>query len=189
MTLKGGVNNVAKNITDFVIAGFVFRFGCVVVCFIVLLHSDRRHAGMEEYENIRIFTETKMKLTKKKAIKITIELWTWLATTGSGDKSSWPGWGKYDRMFCSCPLCEYGDQRRQARKRYKEFNPLNICRACPFFIQHGRCTKHLPEIFLDGGATMWAANPSYYDKWYRSGTAKTRKKYAKLFLNQTKELR
>lgn len=123
-----------------------------------------------------------MRLTKKKAIKITIELWTWLATTGSEDKGSWPGWRKYGRMFRSCPLCEYGNQRKQARKRYKKFNPLNVCRACPFFIQYGRCIK------CYGGTIMWAAGPSYYGKWNRSGTTKTRKKYAKLFLNQIKEL-
>ena len=50
-----------------------------------------------------------MRLTKKLALKITLELWTWLAETGEW-KWAWPGWKKYDpeMAFASnCPLCEY----------------------------------------------------------------------------------
>lgn len=47
-----------------------------------------------------------MKLTKKKAIEISIELWTWLAKTGRKYKSDWPRWKEYGRMQDDCALCE-----------------------------------------------------------------------------------
>ncbi len=46
-------------------------------------------------------------LTKKKAIKIGKELWTWLAETGEKFKSRWPGWEEYGKMQDDCAFCEY----------------------------------------------------------------------------------
>ena len=48
-----------------------------------------------------------MKLTKKKAIKISRELWDWLAETGEESKADWHGWEKYGKMHDDCALCEY----------------------------------------------------------------------------------
>ncbi len=47
------------------------------------------------------------KLTRKKAISISIELWEWMAKYGSKDKSRWPGWETYGKMDMACALCEY----------------------------------------------------------------------------------
>ena len=60
-----------------------------------------------------------MKLTKKKAIEISIELWTWMADTGRKCKRSWTGWEKYGRMQDDCALCEYTKE------------PLDACNDCP----------------------------------------------------------
>lgn len=48
-----------------------------------------------------------MRLTKLKALDITIELWEWMAETGSDYKGDWPGWEKYGTMGNDCALCEY----------------------------------------------------------------------------------
>lgn len=49
-----------------------------------------------------------MRLTKKKAVEITKELWGWCAKTGE-QKAHWPGWKhyKYGSHAADCPLCEY----------------------------------------------------------------------------------
>ena len=57
------------------------------------------------------------KLTKKKAIQISKELWAWLAETGN-EKEDWPGWEEYGRMQDDCPLCEYVSDK-------------NHCSSCP----------------------------------------------------------
>ncbi len=59
-----------------------------------------------------------MRLTKKKAFDISIELWQWLAEDGSRRKSQWPGWGKYGKNSWECALCLYYDTR-------------GSCKACP----------------------------------------------------------
>lgn len=104
-----------------------------------------------------------MKLTKKKAIAITIELWAWLAETGDENKEDWPSWKKYGEMDCDCPLCEYSKQWSGNRLS---------CRYCPYKEQFYGCLK--PE------------NP--FKRWCDAKTARTRKKYATLFLEQLRQL-
>ncbi len=48
-----------------------------------------------------------MKLTKKKALEIAIELWEWIVDNPGKLKHEWTEWEKYGRMLNSCPLCEY----------------------------------------------------------------------------------
>lgn len=48
-----------------------------------------------------------MKITRREALEIHVELWDWLAETGCEDKLLWPGWGTYGDMRNSCPCCEY----------------------------------------------------------------------------------
>ena len=62
-----------------------------------------------------------MKLTKRKALEICKELWTWLAETGTGQKRDWPGWKKYGEMACDCPCCEYALTLR------REHQNCNVC--------------------------------------------------------------
>lgn len=104
-----------------------------------------------------------MKLSRKKAIKLCIELWEWLAKTGK-EKSDWPGWEKYDHACSYCWFCEYD---RQQEKRYiKQSN----CSYCPLVKRLGiKCDE------------------SFYDKWENAKTPRTRKKYAKLFLGQIRQ--
>lgn len=102
-----------------------------------------------------------MRLTKKKAIEISIELWTWLAETGEESKYIWEGWDKYGEMDAGCAFCEY-----VARHRPRG------CGCCPYWAKFHSCQDY----------------GSPYDKWTTSETISTRKKYAKLFLEQLKQL-
>lgn len=102
-----------------------------------------------------------MRLTRKKAIEISIELWTWLAETGKECKHSWPGWEKYVHMSNYCPLCEY-----VGRKCRDEA----FCSSCPYYKVFGYCIL------------------GYYDKWYNAETIGNRMKYATMFLEQLKQL-
>jgi len=113
-----------------------------------------------------------MKLSRKKAIELCIELWTWLAKTGK-KKGDWPKWKKYENyalpkgsaVLHDCWFCEYGYQmtsRSYARK----------CEYCPLI-------RKLNMNCGDGKC--------FYEKWEDVRTPKTRKKYAKLFLEQIKK--
>ncbi len=101
-----------------------------------------------------------MKLTKKKALEITIELWTFLAETGK-KKSEWDGWKKYGRMRMGCPLCEYNN-----------LHPLEDGCNCPF------------DKFEDG----CEGEELSFGKWEEAETIEERKKFAGEFLNQLKEV-
>ena len=107
-----------------------------------------------------------MKLTAKKAIELSIELWTWLAETGEG-KTDWPEWeengGEYSALS-HCFLCEYNDSEGG------DF-PTD-CQFCPCSIKYGFCR----------------GNGKPYHGWDYSKTKTTHKKYAKQFLEQLKTL-
>lgn len=110
-----------------------------------------------------------MRLTRKKAIELCIELWTWCMETGKR-KSEWPGWEKYGNAMSDCWLCEYDDQMLE---RYERKTRVS-CGYCPFVTSGlGRCTD----------------SPNYLDKWDAAKTPRTTKKYAKLLLEQIKTLR
>ena len=106
-----------------------------------------------------------MRLTKKRAIDLSIELWTDLAETGKR-KEDWPRWNEFDYVQSHCFLCEYGFQRRKIRWRMS-------CDRCPYFNEFGRCDK----------------NGTLYDKWTIAFDDQTRKLHAAAFLKQLKELR
>jgi len=97
-----------------------------------------------------------MRLTKEKAVELSIELWTWLAETGKM-KYEWPEWYKYPDIACHCFLCEYADRR-------------NGCSSCPYSQKFGGC------------------NSGHFSKWTLSRTTRTSRKYARLFLEQLKQL-
>ena len=44
-------------------------------------------------------------MTKKQALEITRDLWTWLEKTGSSVKGDWPGWNQVGGMHHNCPCC------------------------------------------------------------------------------------
>ena len=101
-----------------------------------------------------------MKLTKKKAIELSIELWTWLTETGKR-KDEWDKWTS--RVIDMCFLCEYG--RQMTPRRFS-------CNVCPYRDKFGHCNN-------DG---------SNFNRWCTARTPKTRRKYAALFLEQLKSL-
>ena len=74
-----------------------------------------------------------MKLTKKKALLIAIELWEWIVDNPGEEKDTWPGWAGYGTMLFACPLCEYQDQEGGVGHK--------VCPECPYFIKFGRCCR------------------------------------------------
>ena len=105
-----------------------------------------------------------MKLSRKKAIALCIELWTWLAETG-GVKEDWPGWKKYKYIINDCWFCQHSSQ-----------NGVVKCNEhCIYSKKYGHCN---PDRSL-----------SYFGHWFKAKTPKTSKKYAKLFLEQIKTIK
>ena len=107
-----------------------------------------------------------MRLTRKKAIELCIEAWTIHAKTGC-TKSKLPK--KHLQPLNTCWFCEYHSQQID---RNDERGEVGKCKYCPLY-QKYKCLC---------GATM-------YGKWRDAKTPKIRKKYAKLFLAQIKELK
>ena len=73
-----------------------------------------------------------MRLTRKKAIEITLELWRELAVTGHG-KGSWSGWGKYGKMQNDCAFCEYESQKTTKNDE--------DCFHCPYYQKFSDCEE------------------------------------------------
>lgn len=109
-----------------------------------------------------------MRLTKKRAIEISIELWEWLAKTGAEDKAKWPGWKNYGFMRCDCPLCEYDFRHRRG-------SCFKICDYCPLERGYNGC-YFTPYDNWEDEAVFGKASPT------------TLKKYAAEFLEVLKGL-
>jgi len=105
-----------------------------------------------------------MRLTKKKAIELSIEHWTSLAETGTDDKSEWLRDNGYGIITENCFLCEYGKEQVAIG--------FVACAGCFYHEEFGHCNG-------DGTA---------FNKWWLAETPKDRKKYAGLFLEQLKSL-
>ena len=108
-----------------------------------------------------------MKLTKKRAIEKSIELWEWLAETGEEWKKEWSGWDGA-KAFNDCFLCEY---------------TLGLSS----FVFDLECKEYCP---LAKGKRQFQCDKTTqpYHHWCEAKTAQTRKKYAKLFLEQLRGL-
>jgi len=108
-----------------------------------------------------------MRLSRKKAIELCIELWTWLAETGK-HKEQWPEWVKYTGHYIEsdCWFCEYDRQRRLKTKERR-------CYHCLFV----------------GSLEISCVKNYYYGKWANAETPQARKEYAKLFLEQIKRIK
>lgn len=105
------------------------------------------------------------RLTRKRSILFSIDLWTWLEKTGDQHKSNWPEWerngGTYPEISADCFLCEYDERQDEAS-----------CEACPYYQGYNSC------LDLD--------SPFYL--WGKAHSISTRKEYASLFLEQLKTL-
>jgi len=90
-------------------------------------------------------------MTKRKALEICIELWTWLAKSGS-HKNRWPRWewngGEIKWMQNQCSLCEYSDREKKG------------CEACPLKEALDRCKPN--SVY----AKWCASDLKIFRKWY-----------------------
>ena len=111
-----------------------------------------------------------MKLTKKKAIQLSIELWEWLAETGL-DKEDWPEFSGGD-----------DDESFTYKGRYID----NGCFLCEKY-QYADLTFDCSKCPLSVGKT-YGCYETAYQSWERVRTKIARKKYAKLFLEQLRSL-
>lgn len=104
-----------------------------------------------------------MELTARRAVELSIDLWTWLGKTGK-EKEDWPEWewngGQYPKVGSDCFLCEHDSAEK------------NSCEACPYYIKYTRCTN--------------AGTP--FAKWCNAEDEGESKKFAKQFLNQLKKI-
>lgn len=79
-----------------------------------------------------------MRLSRKRAIELTIELWTWMAETGRR-QNDWPGWkdngGKY-QVEESCFMCEYARQKTE-----RTIEEDDSCVVCPYHELYGPCVS------------------------------------------------
>ena len=110
-----------------------------------------------------------MKLTKKKAIEITIELWEWLAETGK-DKEDWEGWKNLASMVYNCPLCEYATVTGRV-----------------FFWDRAR--RHYCPLPENNNGRAYQCFKLGYSKWEKAERSNTCQKYAKLFLEELRKLK
>jgi hypothetical protein len=112
-----------------------------------------------------------MRLTRKKAIALCIEVWTIHAETGC-TKEELPE--KHREIVNGCWFCEYAHQRKG-----KAING-SICNFCPYYKVHGHCY---------GYGSNKERKTKYFRLWVRARFPRTRKKYAKLFLGQIESLK
>ena len=95
------------------------------------------------------------RLTKRKALEITTELWQWMVENPGNLKYQWPGWEKYGEMYGACACCEY-----VVRHDHK-----HTCTFCPLY---GKWSNKEHSICNEGP----------YDDWERSIDSKARTKHA-----------
>ena len=110
-----------------------------------------------------------MRLTKRKAIELSCELWKWLAKTGM-EKEDWPEWeengGKYHtREGSYCFLCEYVSPHDKCTIH-------GSCTICPYYTAYGFCID----------------NDSPYALWSSPSTSDEKKHHAGEFLAQLQTL-
>ena len=106
-----------------------------------------------------------MRLTKKKALQITADLWAWLEKNPTASKIWWPEWeihgGSIPAMRADCPCCEYTQDR----------NEETDCNKCPLLSLWPNETDY---PCLDNEKT------DYFHKWCYGKSPKTKKKYARI---------
>lgn len=102
-----------------------------------------------------------MKLTKKRALKLTIELWQWLYDNPKSEKRYWLGWRKNKGRYTAvgdCFACEYA---------FRSLKKVG-CDKCP-----------LLQLWPDG----CMENTSPYIQWTKTRDIELRKKYAKSIID------
>jgi len=108
------------------------------------------------------------KLTPCTALELSIELWKWLAETGSNDKSAWDKWERLEQEYkieffaACCPLCEY--------------SKYNVdCNICPMF-------KRWPDVHGASEYEVCTSEGSAFDIWSNSTSVTLRKAMAEVLV-------
>lgn len=105
-----------------------------------------------------------MRLTKKRAIELTLELWMWLYENPGKYKSDWPGWkdsgGIYETVDCECFACEHA------------FATIRRCKSC---------------VLLPLWPQTCTSGDNVYANWNEATTDKAKKKYAKQIVDFCKK--
>ena len=99
-----------------------------------------------------------MKLTKKRVLELTLELWQWLYDNPNKRKENWPGWEGNGGSYYSetkCFACSYTFAQKDG----------DGCNLCP-----------LLPLWPDG---CTASSQSPYMQWVMAKSRKDRKKYTK----------
>lgn len=97
------------------------------------------------------------RLTKKKAIELTIELWKWVYKNKSFDKKAWPEWDKYGYVKNECFCCEYVDRKPHL------FGNMDCVEYCPLY----KLWPH-EASYSDGQlmAVPCQSNNSSFERWF-----------------------
>ena len=95
--------------------------------------------------------------TKKHALDIGFQVWTWLAKNPGKNKSDWPFAGLYPALSkCdNCACCVYANYRHSQNKS----GDKNICRFCPVTwhsCQHKPCFKNVEIVWCGVKGTPFA---------------------------------
>ena len=119
----------------------------------------------------------KYRLTKKKAIELTIELWKWLEENPEAHKMDWPLWRKYDYLDCGCSCCEF------TKRKSKNEEVDKLCEAyCPLYVVWPYERKECEEMPCE-------YHKSPYAKWSRTFDLEEKRFYAReIWMNAEKIL-
>lgn len=121
-----------------------------------------------------------MRLTKRKALHLCLELWEWLEENPSASKWAWPRWntnaGDVSNMLSDCPCCEYSKvpMTKDGRTR--------TCTKCPLL---GYWTTEDKAAVKNGGNPCCRIG-SPYDEWGVLYSAEQNQKAAQGMVKITK---
>ena len=95
-----------------------------------------------------------MKLTKKKSLELSIELWTWMFENIGKNKIEWPRWSEFigiegGDIEAECFLCEY-DLMQSVKYDFTK----DMCRYCPLKKEFVYCDNLSPF-------RIWKTTPNY----------------------------
>ena len=104
-----------------------------------------------------------IRLTKKKALQLTEELWKWMAKNPGEHKAAWPGFAedKYGSMLCYCPCCEYVE-----RKTRNQTIGRDCEKYCPA-LKLWPFEKRMIGTYIDNMPCEHTKSP--YTKWVKDG--------------------
>jgi hypothetical protein len=118
-----------------------------------------------------------MKLTKKKALKICVELWDWLSKHPNSKKEDCPKMDKYSDMENDCSCCEFVLQNFAYKHQAEFCSGTEFCNHCPLKRLWGS---------NDDGLFDCEDTESPYNKW-KFSESKEKQEYAKIIANAARK--